>query len=83
MVLEEEVKLERGWFKWQELELSQVMDFSQQSPSKVCGAPEKAWHCQMKATLSARNSELNGYTSERQTDKYGFIGGAQQYSEQS
>ncbi|CAB1332836.1 unnamed protein product [Coregonus sp. 'balchen'] len=29
------------------------------------------------------DSELNGYTSERQTDKYGFIGGAQQYSEQS
>ncbi|KAL0965605.1 hypothetical protein UPYG_G00283460 [Umbra pygmaea] len=31
----------------------------------------------------ASDSELNGYTSDRQTDKYGFIGGAQQYSEQS
>lgn len=29
------------------------------------------------------DSEINGFTSERQTDKYGFIGGAQQYSEAS
>ncbi|XP_041855820.1 TBC1 domain family member 10A-like [Melanotaenia boesemani] len=29
------------------------------------------------------DSEINGFTSERQTDKYGFIGGAQQYSEES
>lgn len=29
------------------------------------------------------DSEINGFTSERQTDKYGFIGGAQQYSEDS
>uniref|UniRef100_A0A8C6V1V4 TBC1 domain family, member 10Aa n=1 Tax=Neogobius melanostomus TaxID=47308 RepID=A0A8C6V1V4_9GOBI len=29
------------------------------------------------------DSEINGFTSERQTDKYGFIGGAQQYSEMS
>lgn len=27
------------------------------------------------------DSEINGFTSERQTDKYGFIGGAQKYSE--
>ncbi|XP_073674984.1 TBC1 domain family member 10A [Garra rufa] len=26
------------------------------------------------------DSEINGFTSSRQTDKYGFIGGAQQYS---
>lgn len=29
------------------------------------------------------DSEINGFTSERQTDKYGFIGGAQQYTEAS
>lgn len=29
------------------------------------------------------DSEMNGFTSDRQTDKYGFIGGAQQYSEDS
>uniref|UniRef100_A0AAQ5XBE2 Rab-GAP TBC domain-containing protein n=1 Tax=Amphiprion ocellaris TaxID=80972 RepID=A0AAQ5XBE2_AMPOC len=29
------------------------------------------------------DSEINGFTSDRQTDKYGFIGGAQQYSEES
>ncbi|XP_072288923.1 TBC1 domain family member 10A-like [Eucyclogobius newberryi] len=29
------------------------------------------------------DSEINGFTSERQTDKYGFIGGAQQFSETS
>ncbi|KAG7273787.1 hypothetical protein CRUP_012805 [Coryphaenoides rupestris] len=29
------------------------------------------------------DSEINGFTSERQTDKYGFIGGAQKYSEES
>lgn len=29
------------------------------------------------------DSEINGFTSERQTDKYGFIGGAQQYSVES
>lgn len=29
------------------------------------------------------DSEINGFTSERHTDKYGFIGGAQQYSEES
>ncbi|XP_013862648.1 TBC1 domain family member 10A [Austrofundulus limnaeus] len=29
------------------------------------------------------DSEINGFTSDRQTDKYGFIGGAQQYSEKS
>ncbi|KAG7490367.1 hypothetical protein JOB18_034028 [Solea senegalensis] len=29
------------------------------------------------------DSEINGFTSDRQTDKYGFIGGAQQYSETS
>ncbi|XP_018524615.1 TBC1 domain family member 10A isoform X1 [Lates calcarifer] len=29
------------------------------------------------------DSEINGFTSDRQTDKYGFIGGAQQYSEAS
>lgn len=27
------------------------------------------------------DSEINGFASERQTDKYGFIGGAQKYSE--
>ncbi|XP_043102849.1 TBC1 domain family member 10A [Puntigrus tetrazona] len=29
------------------------------------------------------DSEINGFTSSRQTDKYGFIGGAQQYSAES
>ncbi|XP_075895198.1 TBC1 domain family member 10A-like [Nelusetta ayraudi] len=29
------------------------------------------------------DSEINGFTSERQTDKYGFIGGAQQCTEAS
>ncbi|XP_062239368.1 TBC1 domain family member 10A-like [Platichthys flesus] len=29
------------------------------------------------------DSEINGFTSDRQTDKYGFIGGAQQHSEAS
>ncbi|CAL8251828.1 unnamed protein product [Boreogadus saida] len=29
------------------------------------------------------DSELNGFVSERHTDKYGFIGGAQKYSEES
>ncbi|CAL8343264.1 unnamed protein product [Lota lota] len=29
------------------------------------------------------DSEINGVTSDRQTDKYGFIGGAQKYSEES
>nr|XP_046242792.1 TBC1 domain family member 10A-like [Scatophagus argus] len=29
------------------------------------------------------DSEINGFTSDRQTDKYGFIGGAQQYTEAS
>ncbi|KAJ7994129.1 hypothetical protein DPEC_G00262710 [Dallia pectoralis] len=29
------------------------------------------------------DSEINGFTSDRHTDKYGFIGGAQQYSEES
>lgn len=29
------------------------------------------------------DSEINGFTSDRQTDKYGFIGGAQKYSEDS
>ncbi|CAK6950316.1 TBC1 domain family member 10A-like [Scomber scombrus] len=29
------------------------------------------------------DSEINGFTSERQTDKYGFIGGAQMYTEGS
>uniref|UniRef100_A0A673G322 TBC1 domain family member 10A-like n=1 Tax=Sinocyclocheilus rhinocerous TaxID=307959 RepID=A0A673G322_9TELE len=29
------------------------------------------------------DSEINGFTSSRQTDKYGFIGGAQQYSSES
>ncbi|XP_077570487.1 TBC1 domain family member 10A-like [Stigmatopora nigra] len=29
------------------------------------------------------DSEINGFTSDRQTDKYGFIGGAQQYTEES
>uniref|UniRef100_A0A8C1QYE0 TBC1 domain family, member 10Aa n=1 Tax=Cyprinus carpio TaxID=7962 RepID=A0A8C1QYE0_CYPCA len=29
------------------------------------------------------DSEINGFTSSRQTDKYGFIGGTQQYSTQS
>lgn len=29
------------------------------------------------------DSEINGFTSSRQIDKYGFIGGAQQYSEES
>ncbi|XP_076010237.1 TBC1 domain family member 10A-like [Genypterus blacodes] len=29
------------------------------------------------------DSEINGFTSERQTDKYGFIGGAQKYTEES
>ncbi|XP_034025559.1 TBC1 domain family member 10A-like [Thalassophryne amazonica] len=29
------------------------------------------------------DSEVNGFTSDRQTDKYGFIGGAQQHSEDS
>lgn len=27
------------------------------------------------------DSEINGFTSDRQTDKYGFIGGAQQSME--
>lgn len=27
------------------------------------------------------DSEINGFASERQADKYGFIGGAQKYSE--
>lgn len=26
------------------------------------------------------DSEINGFVSDRQTDRYGFIGGAQQYS---
>ncbi|XP_039519360.1 TBC1 domain family member 10A isoform X2 [Pimephales promelas] len=29
------------------------------------------------------DSEINGFTSSRQTDKYGFIGGAQKYSTES
>ncbi|XP_048066375.1 TBC1 domain family member 10A [Megalobrama amblycephala] len=29
------------------------------------------------------DSEINGFTSSRQIDKYGFIGGAQKYSEES
>lgn len=29
------------------------------------------------------DSEINGFTNDRHTDKYGFIGGAQQYSEES
>lgn len=29
------------------------------------------------------DSEINGFTSDRQTDKYGFIGGAQQHTEES
>ncbi|XP_019717384.1 TBC1 domain family member 10A-like [Hippocampus comes] len=29
------------------------------------------------------DSEINGFTSDKQTDKYGFIGGAQQYTEES
>ncbi|XP_054629162.1 TBC1 domain family member 10A-like [Dunckerocampus dactyliophorus] len=29
------------------------------------------------------DSEINGFTTDRQTDKYGFIGGAQQYTEAS
>lgn len=29
------------------------------------------------------DSEINGFTSDRQTDKYGFIGGAQQCTEAS
>ena len=29
------------------------------------------------------DSELNGFVSERHADKYGFIGGAQKYSEES
>ena len=29
------------------------------------------------------DSEINGFTSDRQTDKYGFIGGAQQHTEAS
>lgn len=29
------------------------------------------------------DSEINGFTTEKQTDKYGFIGGAQQHTEES
>nr|XP_015827681.2 TBC1 domain family member 10A [Nothobranchius furzeri] len=29
------------------------------------------------------DSEINGFTSDRQTDKYGFIGGVQRYTEES
>lgn len=29
------------------------------------------------------DSEINGFTSSRKIDKYGFIGGAQKYSEES
>ncbi|MEQ2188507.1 hypothetical protein GOODEAATRI_015819 [Goodea atripinnis] len=39
-------------------------------------------HLEDESSLGS-DSEINGFTSERQTDRYGFIGGAQQYSEES
>lgn len=39
-------------------------------------------HIEDESSLGS-DSEINGFTSERQTDRYGFIGGAQQYSEES
>ncbi|XP_008417391.1 TBC1 domain family member 10A [Poecilia reticulata] len=39
-------------------------------------------HMEDESSLGS-DSEINGFTSERQADRYGFIGGAQQYSEES
>lgn len=56
---------------------------SAESRKSLRGTTESLALTDGEGNLFGSDSELNVYTSERQTDKYGFIGGAQQYSEQS
>ncbi|KAJ7987183.1 hypothetical protein DPEC_G00336110 [Dallia pectoralis] len=48
----------------------------------VRGTRESLALTEGESTSFGSDSELNGDTGDRHTDKYGFIGGAQQYSEQ-
>ncbi|XP_010875816.1 TBC1 domain family member 10A [Esox lucius] len=55
---------------------------SAQSSKSLRGTRESLAFTEGESNSFGSDSELNGYTSDRQTDKYGFIGGAQKYSEQ-